>query len=409
MIKEKYTDRYQETTLNIVQSRVESVRKKDIVKTGLRLYRDGNIGVSGAIGSYSEAELENRAKEALSLGIPYGFEASGDKEERVEMCPEIIKDSDFPAEMDAVLTQLREQQPNFSFSNKIRLAERETALKNDRGLDLLFKDRFISVELFIKDKKSANLIDAFAGYHGRNYDRQEYLRLANDICNAFQNPVELPKGTKLPVVFNSSNPLPLLQFIKDLNGQTFATGSSLLSGKAGEKVFSDRFTLYQSLDPNDSLEPFFDAEGVVNTGYRYALIDKGQVVTPYTDKKTAAQFGLPLTGSARAEYDGVPTVSYLHFKVGESNKTVKELLQGQMAIFVLLASGGDFTSSGDFATPVQVAYLFDGEKFIGKLPELQLSSNVFAMFGPDFVGVGKDTLYSLGNEKFMVINMTVAK
>lgn len=31
--------------------------------------------------------------------------------------------------------------------------------------------------------------------------------------------------------------------------------------------------------------PFFDAEGVVNNEYRYALIEKGVINTPYTDKK----------------------------------------------------------------------------------------------------------------------------
>ena len=34
MIKELYTHKVQEATLNIVQTAVESVRKKDIVKTG---------------------------------------------------------------------------------------------------------------------------------------------------------------------------------------------------------------------------------------------------------------------------------------------------------------------------------------------------------------------------------------
>lgn len=409
MIKEKYTSNLQETTLNVVQTRVESVRKKNIAKAGLRLYKDGHIGVSGAIGNYSEQELEQRAKQALSLAIPYDFPVSKETQKQVEICPEIVNDADFPQEMEEFLAAVREEQPKFSCFNKIRLAEREVGLKNDQGLDLFFHDRVISVELGLKEKKSANLFDAFAGYQGRTYDRAELMRLTNDVCNAFLNPVELPQGDELPVVFNASDFLPLKQLIIDLHGQRFATGSSLLSGKKGEQVFSENFTLYQSLHPEESIHPFFDAEGVVNRDFRYALVDKGRVISPYTDKRTAAKFDLPLTGSAKADYDGVPSLSFLHFKIRESNKTLKELLQGRMAVMVMIASGGDFTSSGDFGTPVQLAYLFDGEKLIGKLPELQVSSNVFDMFGRDFVGVGKNSLYTLDKDKYMVMNMKVTK
>ncbi len=409
MTKEIYTNKVQETTLNIVQTAVESVRKKDIVRTGLRLYDNGCIGVSGAIGKYDEKNLEQRARQALEMKIPYTFPISKDKKEHMEITPEIIADKDFPDEMAEMLAEIRDQQPAFSFFNKIRLVEQHVGLNNDSGLDLHFHDRHISVELGIKEKKSANLFDAFGAYYGRAYDRQKVVDLINEVCNAFLNPVELPPGEKLPVVFNARDFLSLKQLMLDLHGQRFATGSSLLSGKQGEKVFSDKFTLYQSLHPDECLQPFFDAEGVVNPDYRYTLIDQGKVIGPYTDKRTAAQFNLPITGSASAEYDGVPSLSYQNFKIKESEKTLKELLQGQMGVFIMISAGGDFTSSGDFATPVQLAFLFDGEKLIGKLPELQLASSVYDMFGKDFVGVGKNQLSELSIDKYMVMEMKVSK
>ena len=409
MIKEKYTNKVQETTLNIVQTAVESVRKKDIVKTGLRLYDNGCIGVSGAIGKYDEKDLEQRARQALEMKIPYDFAVGKDHREHVDITPEIIADEEFVAEMEELLAEIREQQPAFSCFNKIRLVEQSVGLNNDSGLDLKFHDRQIAVELGIKEKKSANLFDAFSAYQGRAYDRQKVLEMTNEICNAFLNPVELPQGKKLPVVFNARDFLSLKQLMMDLHGQRFATGSSLLSGKQGQQVFSNDFTLYQSLHPDDCIQPFFDAEGVVNPEYRYTLIDQGKVVGPYTDKRTAAQFDLPLTGSAGAEYDSVPSLSYQNFKIKESEKTLKELLQGQMGIFVMIAAGGDFTSSGDFGTPVQLAFLFDGENLIGKLPELQLASSVYDMFGKDFVGVGKNLLSDLSNDKYMVMEMKVSK
>jgi PmbA protein len=409
MIKEKYSSRIKETTLSVVQTRVESIRKKDISKTGLRIYKDGYIGVSGAIGDYSEEELEKRAREALDLKIPYDYEISQDKKERMEICPEIIDESQFLNEMETFLEELRNQQPDFSFFHKIRLVDRETSLVNDMGLDLQFKDRYIALELGIKDKASSNLFDAFTGYEGRKYDRNEMIKFTNDICNAYKNKVKLPQGTKFPVIFNASDHLFLKQLMIDLHGQRFATGSSLLSGKIGEQVFNENFTLYQSLNPEDTLKPFFDAEGIVNENYRYPLIENGRLVSPYTDKKIASKYNLPLTGSSAADYDGVPSLAFLNLKVKESDYTLKELLQGQMGILVMIASGGDFTPNGDFGTPVQLAFLFDGEKLIGRLPDIQLSSNVFDMFGKDFVGAGNNNLFPLDSEKYIVMNLNVSK
>jgi PmbA protein len=80
-----------------------------------------------------------------------------------------------------------------------------------------------------------------------------------------------------------------------------------------------------------------------------------------------------------------------------------------MGIFVLIASGGDFTPEGNFGTPVQLAFLTDGEKLIGRLPELNVTSNVFDMFGNSFIGVSKDSHTPLSNSKYMIMNMNVSK
>jgi len=57
------------------------------------------------------------------------------------------------------------------------------------------------------------------------------------------------------------------------------------------------------------------------------------------------------------------------------------MLGGRKAVFVLIASGGDCTPYGTFGPPVQTAFLFDGEKLTGRLPELRLESNLYDMSG----------------------------
>lgn len=408
MIKEKYINRIKETSINVVQTNLESVRNKDITKTGVRIYKDGFIGVAGAIGSFDEKELEKQAEEALENKITYEFEVTRDKKESLDLYSEFINADNVIKEIDELLSDIRREQPQFSFFNKINLVEKEVSLANDIGTDLYYRDKYIEFMLGFKEKTSINIFDGFVGYTGREYDRKEIIKFINKVCDAYGNLVGLPEGNKLPIVFSTGEYLPFIKFMEDLSGLKVACKSSLFSDKIGEKFFNEDFTLYSSCDSKSSGRPFFDAEGVVNENYLYPLIKDGVVAAPYTDKRVASNFKLKLTGSSIADYDEIPTLGFTSFKVKESEKTAKELLNGQMGIFVMIASGGDFTPEGDFGAPVQLAFLFDGENFIGRLPEFKISSNIFDMFGKDYIGVSKDKVFSLGEDKYMVMKLNIS-
>jgi len=394
VIKEKYTNRVKEISVNIVQTDIDSVRKKDILKTGLRVYDKGYIGVAGAMGKADEEDLERRAIDNLSLKIPYPCEPSENLKMHLDYREDIFSDEEFVREADEVLKVLRDEFSDFTFSNKMYLFEMETGLTNDLGLDLLHRDRLLTVEFVIKEKASANVFDAFAIYATRQYNREELLNIIREELTAYRNPVKLPEEGKLPVVFMDFDMVPVSKLIDELNGYKLGTGASLFKDFIGEKKFNENFTFYQSAEKEDlRFIEFFDAEGVANEGFKYALIENGRIMSPYTDKKTAHKFNLPLTGSAVGEYDKVPSLSPRYFKVKSSDKTLKELLNGKMAVAVVIASGGDFTAEGVFGTPVQLAFLTDGERLIGRLPELKLSGELYSMFGEDFIGKSKDKAF----------------
>ena len=409
MIKEKYINRIKETSINVVQTQIDSIRQKNIEKTGLRIYENGYIGYAGAIGNYEETELEKKSIDQLKNKIPYEYQPEKNLTKKEDFSLEIIKEDEIVDEFEELLKIVKKEQPKFYFSHKLNLTEQETRLLNSNGLDLYYKDRYISLALVFKEKTSINIMDGFVGFGGRKYDRNLVIKDINKICNAYLNKVDLPNKENLPIVFDTGDMLPFKKLVEDLDGNNFGTKSSLLSDKRNKNIFNENFTLYQTNNPRDFPIPFFDAEGIVNENYRYALIKNGVVISPFTDKRTANKYNLPLTGCAHAEYDGIPTIGIPMLKVKETEKTVKELLGGEMAIFVMIASGGDFTPDGNFGSPVQLAFLFDGEKFVGRLPELNISSNVFEMFGDSFIGVSKDTISPLSNNRYLVMNMKVSK
>ncbi len=410
MISEKYTRRVKETSINIVQSRIESIREKDITRTGFRVYKDGKIGVAGALGQYDEEEMFKKAEEALSLNIPYECEPSSNKNESMELNSNIPKGKELINEIECLLEELRKND-DFIFSNKINVIEEEVILENNNELFLKYSTRYMSCNIAVKEKSSKNIMDLFIPFEGRNFNRDEFIKFSNSLLSAFRNKVELPEENKIPVAFLNVDMRMFIKFLTDLHGRKFASGASIFSELMNEKKFSSDFTLYQTSNPEDDINSkFFDDEGVVNSNYRYPLIENGVIKAPFTDKTVSKMYNLPHTGAGAGEYDGVPGLKGQPSLMAKSgDKTAKELLNGEMSIFVFIASGGDFTPDGGFGTPVQVAFLFDGEKLVGRLPEIQISSHVFKMFGDDFRGVSCNKVIPSMNIKYMIMDMDVKK
>ncbi|WGS64877.1 metallopeptidase TldD-related protein [Marinitoga aeolica] len=408
MIKEKYQIHNRELSLNIVQTEIESIRKKDIVKTGIRIYDNGKIGVAGSLGNYNEKELETKAKENLKLNIPYEYDITQNiSREEVEIVE--ISENEFVEKIEKLMREIKEKHNDFSFSNKITLKNSIKILENDLNTKLYSELKYFSFELIFKHKSSANIFDGFVGYEGFDYSHEKFINIVDEVCGAFNNVVDIEEN-EYPIIFLSDDFTILKKFYTDLNGLSFGSESSIFSNKIGEKIFSNDFTLYQSRNHEDGIiEHFFDAEGTINEENRFPLIENGVLKSPYTDKKTANMFNLPLTGAAEADYDSVPSLGFVPMSIKKSDKTLKELLNGKKGILVFIASGGDFTPDGKFGTPVQLGFLYDGEKLIGRVPEFKINSDIYSMFGKDFIGVGKDSITQLGKNFGVVINMKIMK
>ena len=413
MLKEIYSITNKTLSLEINKSKPEALKKQNITRTGVRVYDNGYIGVAGKVGRADEVQLAKQAKEFLSQKIPYTYELSSGKESRI-IKSDIPHDNCFIDETKYIFNYLRDKYNDFSFSGRFSTQNEITLMKNDNNLDFYNEDNYMFFYLIYKEKISKQGFDGGLVYRIRNYNRDAFLNMWDQILEAQKKQVTIKDGV-YPVIFLETLSAGgiLDKFYDDLNGDLFGKGLSLLSGKSGQEVFNENFTLYKTSNPDDAIGvPFFDAEGVVTENYRYKLIENGKVITPLTDKKTAGEFNLPLTGSAFSTYDGVPYLrSYENiFKIKESDKSIKKILGGQEAIFVMTWFSGGFTPSGDFSAPLKMTFWFDGERLTGRLDNLQISSNIFDMFGKDFRGVSSDSfLPGIIRDKMLVIDMSVRK
>jgi PmbA protein len=397
--------------LTVTNGEISAVLRSNTQKTGIRIYDNDCIGIAGAIGAYDDGELTQRAKKMLDFKVPYDASPTENARREVDLSGELgVSDTEFVETSRKLLRVLNEKYPKFMFSNKINLIEKEDSLVNDAGTSLRQKDRYVDFGLLIKYRDSKNLMDGFGSYDARNLDFDQLLKTVSRDCEIYEQKADFGEaGEKIPVVFLGRMFMIMMKFYMDLNGDAFANGASLFSGKTGEKLFHEDFSLLVNRDPKTTFARFFDGEGVVLPNDRFALIENGVIKAPYTSKRTAKRYGLPVTGTANMEYDSAPAASPYEMGIARGGKTLKELLGGRKAIYVASASGGDFTPQGEYASPIQGAYLFDGENYFGRLPQLSMTSHINDIFGKDFIGVSSDGNYPGSPNQYLVVDMTVKK
>jgi len=413
MIKEKFCIKEKKTSLSVTNSQISAVLKSNIQKTGIRLYDDGCLGIAGAIGTYDENELTNNAKQMLKFKLPYEGTPTTDVNRSEDLSKELTaSNEEFVEFSEKVLATLREKHDDFAFNHKIELVETETSLTNDVGTNLLQKEKYSLFILTIKNRESLSMFDGLGAVLSRDLDFDKVYNETSWICNVYNEKVDFSEeNEKIPVVFLGSGEHAefLMKFLTDMEGNTFGSGASLFSGKIGEKLFSDNFSLIVDGNPNKKFSNFFDGEGTVLQNDRFALIENGVLKSPYTTKRIAKKYNYDLTGSASLGYDSTPAATAAGIAALQSEKTLKELLGGRKAIYAVMAAGGDFTPQGEYASPIQAAYLFDGENYFGRLPQLAMSSNIYDMFGKDFIGASSNGSYPGCPWSYLAIDMNVRK
>ena len=391
-------------TLNVTAGKIDSFRELEKTSGTVRAYDNGCIGVSGCLGEQDEKELTAKAEEVLAFGIPYPCKLEGPEEVEELREEEIIRIPELIPTMQSFLDRLGALCPKFAFSNKISLAYNRSEYRNSAGHRLVSSGRNLSVELIAQNRGSGNLFDTFFGWSGDCFEPDTLLAYFKKQYDAFFTPAELEPG-RYPVIADASGLLGtfMQHFVADL----YVAGASLLSGKLGQKVFSDKLSFRDDRNPVTAPGScFFDAEGCTAPNFRPILVENGALKKLLTTKKTAAQYGLDNLGTANASYDGVPSIGFNRFYLDPTAKTLRELAPGK-AVFVVIASGGDTTPDGHFATPVQMAYLMEDGFLVGRLLNLNISGSFFDMLGKDYIGTVHDE--PLENSMMSAIYMDVEK
>lgn len=382
MERETVTTSVNQTSVSVAGGECRSLRMIESKETAVRVFQDGKIGISAMIGDGDETALVRQAEEKLASGIAYPCTMPKERVRTVDCRTPLFPVSETANTAKKLLSRLQKCFPDFLFSDKLlSLTEREISYSNSRGTFFLSRDNFVSVGCDIKEKTSLNIVDT--GYYARRsfYDEDAIVRDIGEILRAYKRQADLPQE-EVPVLIGEDV---FGHLATHLVAEMYASGGSLLSGKMGQRIFHENVDLYADYAPrNASFAPFFDTEGTTAEGDRFYYVKEGVLTGLASTRRSAENFGLPLSGGAWAKFDGVPSPAFLGLVSG---KTKDMPFPEGRAIYVSMTSGGDMTSDGVLGLPVQLAYLCEDGKLVGRLPEFSMRASIFDVLGKNFMGV----------------------
>ncbi|NYZ60413.1 TldD/PmbA family protein [Candidatus Micrarchaeota archaeon] len=249
-------------------------------------------------------------------------------------------------------------------------------IENTNGLSASMDGSFCSI---YTEAKKGNLFGF--SFYSSTFLPKDFKKLGEEaaiMAKEMEGAKSLPTG-KYEVCFSPYCLSQLAEFLMfHLSSENKRRGVSKLSGRQGEKIFSDTLSIRDSLKANAANLWPFDAEGVAAKDI--SLVRDGVLEDFLYDTYTAARLGSWREGNCcRSAYSAPPAPSHSNIIMGKGDYP-----EHAASHYIYIESfHGMHTSnsiSGEFGVEVDIAFFIKdkGEKF--PVTNLLLTGNIFNLF-----------------------------
>ncbi len=407
MITEKYIDDSLNYTINIVNSQIESVRTQKIKQQSIRLFHDdGRLGISSGIGEVDEAYLIQKALENSNLGFTYQYDLEKNVHYHVTRGDHDLVNMDLILGLtDELLTELKKLSKRYIFSNQVKAERHKLTIQSSTELYLSRDVSEYNAGIILKKIGSPDIMNGFLGFESYfRIDKEAFLQECDIIMQATDSQEINLDHEEMPVAY--LNMLPLNKLNSDINGESYHLGSSLLTGKLGEKIMHESVNISEVHDNQDlCIFSPFDHEGIIRN-HDLAIVKNGILTNIVYDKKTAYKYDTKTTGNGFRNAQSHPSIGIRQLLPEISTGSLIECSKSETVLLVAISGGGDFLPNGDFSFPVQLAYYLKDGKIIGKAPQLTVTGNYLKTMNEDLIGIAENDLlrYNFGQPVIIARN-----
>lgn len=379
------------TSIAFESGRLKACGISEETGVNLRVVRGGRVGIAGTTAG-DHADLIARALASAELGeaVALQFPPAGP-------LPQIPTHA--PAAADASLERLtvlghelvaRVSRDGCQVNVAIEREIAETRVVNTAGVDAAYSSTGVAVSVDLTRFAGDDVLMVYDYYSGVDLPAAAELdAMVRSLDDRFAAALRLappPEGS-LPVVFTPAGlSAVLLPLEQALSGKAVLQGVSPLAGKAGERVFDERFSLTDDpLVPGRSSSRPLDDEGVPSRVV--PLVQRGVVAQFVYDLETAARANTASTGHGRRGTFGKPRVGYSNLIVGSRASSRSSDLGGGLTGAIpdglvvddLIGVGQGNVIGGAFSHPVSLAYRVQNGEITGRVKDAAVAGNVYEL------------------------------
>lgn len=237
------------------------------------------------------------------------------------------------------------------------------------------------------------------------YKKIDESNIISDMKRVLSLEIKKPIKTDIKKIIIPTNIFEIYDFFEEILSADYVIENNLID----RKLFSEDFTLYTSLNEDDTksrkygLLPFFDWEGSNAPYYRTSLIENGVIVRAYTNKDMSQKYDIENTSCAYAINSDYPSCNLLGAYIEPSNKNLDELAVDRA---ILVENADIHLENEEIIIETKNAYLYEKSNLTEKVQNFKLKINPYRLFGEKFLGVSKDFLFNSDTKRAIVFEIS---
>ncbi|MBG1271667.1 TldD/PmbA family protein [Nostoc sp. WHI] len=358
-------------------NRLKQLETSQSEGTALRLWRNGQPGLTVAYGSVPAQVMVEKALALSQLNQPEIVELGSNFRPSYPDLGESVPIEVLVEWGKEAIALIRDVYPDVVCTSDWECDVETTRLVNTKGLDCYYTDTTLSCYISAEWVRGDDFLSVSDGQTKRGQLHPE--KLANQILQRLiwaKENVSSPTG-RVPILFTSKAADMLWSTVQAaLNGKQVLEVASPWTERLGSSVMASSITLYQ--DPEAG--PYscaFDDEGTPTQSL--VFIQNGILQHFYSDRTTGRQLGTNTTGNGfRPGLGSYPTPGLFNFLIQPGSASLLDLIQqldDGLIVDQMLGGGGSI--SGDFSINVDLGYRVQNGHVIGRVKDTMVAGNVY--------------------------------
>ncbi len=286
--------------------------------------------------------------------------------------------------------------------------ESETYIANSENLELFQKSNYASVYVLVTAEDGNIRKTGGEFWRGMDFGPINYVKIAENACRkalSLLGSEPVGKGEMNIIFKNEAFADILTTFMDCFFAENCQRGLSLLKGKVGERIASERVTIKDMpLFEGGFATRGFDSEGVAS--YNKTVIENGKLNTFLYNLKSAAKDNIKSTGNGfKASFKSASSTAATNFVFEKGEISFDELIYKLYDGLIITGLSGLHSGaepiSGNFSLAAD-GLLVKGGKVLEPVEQITISGNFFDVL-KNILNVSDDLYFGMETSKGAVV------